>query len=167
MAPGWRRFGLRGNRFARESTDVFGDEGANATNVADHGAALDLVGPDGGFIDGGSGRAKTRDAEGDASQGDDGNGHIHDAADFLGVCVGWSLDVHSVAHSDRSAIEGSMRVARWAWEIGGGRERPQGGRRLRRANVIGSLGSVWKSKEASRRETAKEPAAPAATPSAG
>ena len=59
--------GLRGNPL-----NIFGDEGADAANVADHGAALDLVGPDGGFVDGGSGGTKTRDAEGDASQGDDG-----------------------------------------------------------------------------------------------
>ena len=83
------RIGLRG-----DPLDIFGDEGADAANVADHGPALDLVGPDGGLIDGGRGGTKTRDAEGDAGEKDGGDTSVEDATYFFGACVRWSLYVH-------------------------------------------------------------------------
>src|SRR5258707_7205067 len=45
--------GLRGN-----PADVLGDKRAEAVHVAQHRAAFYLVGPDGGFIDGGGGWAE-------------------------------------------------------------------------------------------------------------
>ena len=93
------RIGLRG-----DPANVFGDEGADAANVANHGATFDFVSPDGGFVDGRSGGAKAGDTEGDTGERDDGDGDIEDAPDFLGVGVGWSLYVHSFVGSTRSAM---------------------------------------------------------------
>ena len=80
----------------RNPLDVFGDKGADAADVANHGAALDFVGPDGGFVDGRSRRAKTGDAEGDASKKDGSDRGVDDATYFFGTRVGWALDVHDL-----------------------------------------------------------------------
>ena len=47
--------GLRG-----DPADVHRHESANAANLADHGAALDFVGPDGGFAHGGEQHGRSR-----------------------------------------------------------------------------------------------------------
>jgi hypothetical protein len=83
-----------GIRLCRNPANVLGDQRADATNVNDHGAALDLVWPDRGFVDRGSGGPETGNAKGDAGETDDGDGGIDDATDFFSACVGWSLYVH-------------------------------------------------------------------------
>src|SRR5258706_96728 len=81
--------GLPGN-----PADILRDQCAQAVHVAQHRAAFYLVGPDGGFIDGGSSRAEPCDAKGEARDGNDGDADIDNAADLFRVGVGWSLNVH-------------------------------------------------------------------------
>ena len=83
------RIGLRG-----DPADVLRDEGAEAMDFTEHGAAFYVVGPDGAFVDGGSGGTEMGDAVGDAGDGNDDDAGIEDAADSFGVGVGWSLNVH-------------------------------------------------------------------------
>src|SRR6516162_8594187 len=85
--------GERGN-----PADVLRDKGADAADVDYHRAAFNLVGPDGGFVDGGSGGAQPRDAESDASEENSGNRGIDNTAYFFSASVRWSLYVHNVCH---------------------------------------------------------------------
>jgi hypothetical protein len=68
---------------------------------AQYRTALHFAGPNGGFIDGGSGGAEARNAVGDSREGNDRDGGVDHAADLFGVGVGWALNVHSYheAHS--------------------------------------------------------------------
>ena len=79
-----------------DPADLLGDEGAEAADLADHGAALDGVDPHEVALDRGGRGLQLRQRDGDADQDDAGDGGVDDA--FLAFILGGvgAGDVHAV-----------------------------------------------------------------------